>query len=382
MSGGFAKDFGDFDGRVWLNTAHQGALPRVAAEAAFEAIAWKTSPRHLIFERFAGVPDRLRSATGALLNVPPSQVVLSNSASYGIQLVAEAFPWRPGDEVIVVEGDFPSDILPWLGLEARSGVKVRMIRPHGDVLEPEELAEAITDATRLFCTTWVHSFTGNAIDLKGIGSVCRERDVVSVINASQGLGALPLDVGGLPIDCLVSIGAKWLLGPYGTGVLWLHPRLHQRLIQVKAYWLNMQDLDALERSEAEIGLPANPGPDTLDIFGTANFFNFLPFKASLEYLHGIGIENVHAHDQSLVDRLIEGLPDAFELLSPRSGPTRSTLVFISHTDRARNAEVAAAMSAGGVDVSVRRGAIRLSPHLYNTPGDIDRALEVLHGSCG
>lgn len=380
MMADLSGSFDDFGGRVWLNTAHQGALPRVAAAEAREAVSWKTVPGRLGNDRFREVPDRLRVAIGRLLNAPVEEVVLANSASYGLHVVASAYPWRSGDEVLVMEGDFPSDILPWLALEERFGVKTRRIRPREKVVQPDELAGAITSRTRLFCAPWVHSFSGCAIDLDALGAICREHGVVLLVNGSQALGARPLDVRTAPVDGLVSVGFKWLCGPYGTGLLWLRPELRDRLRRIKAYWLAAGTADDLASERSDVTLKDELCARDFDIFGTANFFNFKPFAASIEYLLELGIEKVRAHDQALVSQFVSALPSGYRLLSPGGGPSQSTLVFISHQDPRLNAEVHARLGEAGVDAALRGGAIRFSPHLYNTPADMDRALSAL-ASC-
>ena len=100
--------FGDFGDRAWLNTAHQGALPLAAAAEAQEAVAWKMTPWALTQARFDRVPARLRAALGQLVGVPSEEIVLANSASYGLHLIANSYPWREGDEVLVMAGDFPT----------------------------------------------------------------------------------------------------------------------------------------------------------------------------------------------------------------------------------------------------------------------------------
>lgn len=371
-------EFGPFQGRVWLNCAHQGPLPRRAAEEAREAVRWKTAPWELTQERFHGVPTRLRENLGRLLGVPAEEVILGNSASYGLHLLANSFPWREGDEVLVVRGDFPSDILPWLTLEDR-GVTVRYVEPANHLPEPEELEASLTPRTRLFCTTWVHSFSGVTADLTALGELCRERGVAFVVNGSQAVGARPLAVGELPVDALVGVGFKWLCGPYGTGYCWVRPDLLRTLRPRQAYWLAALSAQDLTDESLEIGLPAGPPrADTFDLFGTANFFNFHPWAAAIEVLLGHGIERIAAHDQALVERLLAGLdPEIYEVLSPREGPRRSTLVFVSHRDRERNPEIHAALGHAGIDVALRRGALRIAPHVYNAEDDIDRALAAL-----
>jgi selenocysteine lyase/cysteine desulfurase len=372
--------FSDFAGRVWLNAAHQGALPLKAAAEANEAVAWKTMPFELTQERFDGVPRRLRHALGRLVNVPAEDIVLANSASYGLHLIAQAFPWREGDEVLVMEGDFPSDILPWLLLEQRLGVKVVRIRPRGRVVEEDELRRAITARTRLFCTTWVHSFSGYAIDLDGLGMACRERGVAFVVNVSQALGARPLDLARAPVDAVAGVGFKWLCGPYGTGFCWISPELRDKLNPTKAYWLSMQTAEDLGKEVVAAELRTGLGARAYDIFGTANFFNAKPFAAAVEHLLDLGLERVRDHDQQLVTTFLAALDRTrFDITSPiEAGGRRSTLVFFSHRDRDRNRAIHAALARAGIYVAYRSGSMRLAPHLYNGTQDIERAVTALN----
>ena len=372
--------FGDFAGRSWLNTAHQGALPLAAAEAAREAIAWKLDPAELSQERFDTVPLRLRETLGRLVNVPADDVILANSASRGLHLVANALDWKAGDEVLVLDNDFPSDVLPWRLPERDHGVRVVPIAPRDKVVAAHELEAAITPRTRLFCTTWVHSFSGCAVDLDALGSICRERGVLFVVNGSQGVGARPLDLAAAPVDAFTCVGFKWLCGPYGTGFAWIRPALRETLKPRQAYWLSMLTAEDLGAPVLPTELREGRGARAFDLFGTANFFNFVPWTAALDHVMGIGVEAIRDHDQALVARFIDGLDrNRFEITSPlEDGPRRSTLVFFAHRDPTRNRALHAGLREGGVDVAFRAGALRLAPHLYNSAADIDRALALLH----
>ena len=339
-----------------------------------EAIAWKQAPYNLTSKRFTDVPARLRSTLSKLLGAPTDEIVLANSVSYGLHLLANGIPLREGDEVLLVRGDFPSVVLPWLGLEKR-GVTIRHLDPP---LDSDALAREITPRSRVLSTTWVHSFTGVALDLDAVGAVCRERGVWFIVNGAQAVGARPIDVTSTPIDALVSVGFKWLCGPYGTGFCWMRPTLRESLEVNQAYWLTMQTADDLGKEEDLPTLRHDLGARAYDIFGTANFFNFMPWTASLEYLLDKGIDNVAAHDAALVDRLIEGLEArGYRVSSPTSGPERSTLVLASHEDRTRNESIHRALGERDIEIAYRRGNLRFSPHLYNTTDDIDRALEAL-----
>jgi cysteine desulfurase/selenocysteine lyase len=373
-----SAEFEALAGRAWLNCAHQGPLPRRAAEAARAAIDRKSAPWLMAPEHWEEVPRRLKRVIASLIGARAEDVVLANSASYGLELLARTLPLAPGDEVLLVRGDFPATIYPWLPLRRR-GVEVRLLADD-NALAPERLEAELGPRTRVLCTSWVFSFSGLAVDIGALGDVCSARGTTLIINATQAVGARPLDLGALAVDALVCSGFKWLCGPYGTGFAWLSPALRDRLTYEPAYWLPHQQAlsGRIERGPtyelADVGAAAYDLPDT------ANFIQFEAWTAALELLAEIGVERIHEHDQELVARLIDGLAEgSLDLTSPPGGPERSTLVFASHPDEGRNAEIFEQLREAGVDVALRVGALRFSPHLYNGPQDIDRALEVLAG---
>jgi cysteine desulfurase / selenocysteine lyase len=360
---------------VWLNTAHQGRLPKRAARALSDAVEWKLHPEALASpERFTAVPQRLRHLLARVVGARDDDVVLANSASYGLHLVANGLDLRRGDEIIVAANDFPSDILPWVRLEDR-GVTVRMIEPHDEVLTADEVAAACTRHTRAVCLTWVHSFSGRILNLDAVGTVCRDHDAWFIVNGSQAVGAIPIDVHSTPIDALVSAGFKWLCGPYGTGLCWLRPELFDTLRPTKLYWLSALTSADLAASSLDLRSITPRRAGRHDVFGTANFFNFVPFAAAVELLLEFGIPRVRDYVDGLVVRLLSGIEQsAFDLVS--STDDRSTLVVLAPTHEPSEILVGR-LSAAGVHIAHRRGRIRISPHVYNTTGDIDRALDVL-----
>jgi cysteine desulfurase / selenocysteine lyase len=371
-----AAEFGPFDGRSWLNTAHQGPLPRPAVEMAVRAAALKAAPHRIRDADFSEVPERLRALLAQLVGSPPEQIVLGNSTSYGLHLVANGLDWQGGDEVLVIEGDYPATILPWQRL-ARLGVRVRPLRPAGELLSAAELTAAIGPRTRLLAVTWVDSFTGRTLDLHELGAVCRQAGVLFVVNASQALGARPLDVSATPVDAAVACGYKWLCGPYGTGFAWLHPDLLDRLRPQQAYWLAMQAGRGLDQMR-ETSVRDDLGVRAFDVFCPAGFATTLPWIASLELFLGTGIGTIADWDQRLVDGLVAGIdPERYRLISPAGGPARSTLVVLSAVDGSSE-QRHRRLTEAGIDVAYREGNLRVSVHLFNEPAEIDRALAVLH----
>ena len=129
--------------RAWLNTAHQGPLPRAAAEVARVAIEQKLDPRLIPEDAFFEIPRVLRGTLARLLGAEPGEVVLGNSTSYGLNLLAHGLSLRDGDEVLLVDGDFPASIYPWLPLQRR-GVRLRMVPAPSGALEPDQLQAALS----------------------------------------------------------------------------------------------------------------------------------------------------------------------------------------------------------------------------------------------
>jgi selenocysteine lyase/cysteine desulfurase len=373
----YYKDFAPFDDRIWLNCAHQGPLPLVAVSAAEEALKWKTNPIHLNDESFFRIPQQLKQVLGRLVNIPYDQIILGNSTSYGIHLMANGFPWKKNDEILLVKGDFPANILPWLFLK-KFGVKIRFIQPQNTLLTVDDVYEQITPNTRLFCTSWVNSFTGQAIDLKGMGNLCQKQGIIFMVNGSQALGARVLNLPATKIDVFSCCGFKWLCGPYGTGFCWIRPEILESLEYNQAYWLTMQHGQDLNQMR-DFNIRNDLGASLYDVFCTANFMNFMPWTASLQYLLEQGPDTIEKYDNVLVSYFMKQLdPEKYKIISPQQDSARSTLILFSHRKSNRNTTIYKTLKYEKIELSLREENLRVSPHLYNTKKEIGHLLTVLH----
>jgi len=383
----YSADFGDLDGRTWMNAAGQGPLPRCAAEVAYAAVADKMNPRKITPGLYLSAAEGLRHSLAELLNGNVDDIFLGNSVTYGLSVVANGLEWSPGDEVVVVVGDYPTCAYPWLPLRKR-GVTVRAVRPSGAFLTPEDLAGSLSPRTRVFCTNWVNSFLGHALDTEGIGQVCAANGTLFVLNAAQAAGARALDVTAASADMISGCGYKWLCGPYGTGFGWLAPKMHDLLTTDPCYWYAMaSDEDGSTEAAARHSFRADlqfaprtdlPKAARFDVFNTPNFLTFMPWRESLDYLNKIGIGRIAEHDKRLVAALLDGIPrGSLVVNSPEDDEHSSTLVVVAHRDPSRTAQVASALSGAGIDVTFRFGNIRISPHIYNTMNEVDKVAEIL-----
>ncbi len=370
------QDFQFQDGSIWLNAASEGPLPRCAAQALQEAVTWKSSPYLLTFEKFAAVPAELKKSIGRLLNVPHRDVILGNSASYGLHILANGIRWDKGDEVLLMQNDFPTNILPWLALE-KKGVIVRQISPADRILTPEELQRNISSRTKIVCLSHVHTFSGLTLDIPAMAGICHERGAKLVLNVSQSAGTMPLDISVLSVDAVVCAGYKWLCGPYGTGFCWIRPDFRDGLDYNQAYWIASMSDEELQKEDVLAAKDA-AGARKFDVFGTANFFNFVPFRASLDYFLDIGSDRVHQHIQSWIEEFLKGLDGRhYDLISSRSSENRSALVVISHKDPSLNGKIHRHLAGNNVYTALWKNNIRIAPHVYNNSQDGQKLLQLL-----
>ncbi len=374
---GYTVDFSLDPQHTWLNVASEGPLPKIAVAALQEAIAWKQSPHLLTIPKFQQVPLELKKTIAQLLHVEAQDVILGNSATYGLHLLSHGISFKPGDEIILLQNDFPTDILPWLSL-AEKGVTVHQLKAREHVLTPQELEKAIHPRTKLVCLPLVHSFMGYKHDIKALAKICRSKGVLCIVNVSQAAGSVEMDLSAWGIDAAVGAGYKWLLGPYGTGFCWIRKELRQQLNYAHNYWVSLMDEHSL-RSEGPLALKEDHSARRYDVFGTANFFNFYPWKASIAYLLSIGMAKVQAHNQRLVDALINGLDEKrYQLLSPRAKEERSPIVVLTHQDPAKNSAVHAFLKNKGFHLALWKNKLRASPHIYNTLHEMESLLKVLN----
>jgi cysteine desulfurase / selenocysteine lyase len=372
----YTKDFSLKPQYTWLNVASEGPLPKAAAEALQEAIKWKESPHLLTTAKFQQVPAALKKTIARLINVDGQDVILGNSATYGLHLMSHGIKFIAGDEIILLQNDFPTDILPWLSLEQK-GVIVHQLKARQQVLTPQELEQAINRRTKLICLPLIHSFTGFKQDIKTIGQLCLSRGILCVVNLSQAAGAFEIDLSQWDVDAVVCAGYKWLLGPYGTGFCWIKKEVRQQLEYAQNYWIALMDEEALN-TEGVINLKDDHSARRYDVFGTANFFNYVPWQASIEYLLSIRLDNVDKHNQMLVDQIVNGLNQKhFDLLSPRPKSERTNIVVFSHKDASQNPRLFGFLKSKGFYLALWKNKLRVSPHIYNTSREMEGLLTAL-----
>ena len=323
---------------------------------------------------WAMIVSRLRAAASQLLGASETEVALVPNTTIGINLVAEGFPWKAGDNLVLPDNEFPSNLLPWKSLQSR-GVEVRTVSvPETGEVAIEQLTELMDNRTRLVALSWVGFASGFRADLTKVAEAVHRRGGLLFVDAIQGLGAFPINVHDSQIDFLAADGHKWMLGPEGAGFLYIREE-HLNFLEPKLLGWN---------SLADGGF--DPKSTTLKASaaryegGSYNMAGMLALEASLSMLLELGcnranspvaasiLENVHAISEQLVRH-------GFEVLIP-SEPQRSGILGV----RWPGADLVAARKhciAQNVILSVRANRIRISTHAYNNADDIDRLVTAL-----
>ena len=362
-------------GRIYLNNASSGPLPRRAV-AAIEAVNLaRAEPFRVKDAELFAICTRARAACARLVGAEASEIALMVNTSYGINLAARALPLAAGDVVLGVDGEFPANVYPWMALEEATGVTLRQLPLAGGLPDEDALLRALDDpAVRALALSWVQFASGYRADLATIGRACRERGIWFVVDAIQGLGAMALDVRACNIDVLACGGQKWLLSPWGSGFTFVRRELIERMAPNAVGWMAVRGSDDFARL-THYDLTWRDDARRFEVI-TLPYQDIAGFAASLELLEEVGHAAVERHVRSLADRVVEraGANRALRLVTPAAPARRAGIVSLAPSDPA---EASRRLTSAGISHSLREGAIRLSPHLYNTLEEIDRAMDVL-----
>ena len=364
---------------VYLNNASTGPLPRRTVAAVEEFTRRRAEPFRMTDEIQFGTLARSRELCARLVGARPREIALMVNTTYGINLAARCLPFRPGDVVLGFDREFPANVYPWMALAQARGVAVRRVSCGEDRLPSEDaLLRALDEEPRAkaVSVSWVSFATGYRLDLARLGAACRERGVWFVVDAIQGLGARTLDLSALNVDVLACGGQKWLMSPWGTGFVYVRDELVGQLDPNPVGWMSVRGSDDFTRL-TDYDLTWRDDARRFEMI-TLPFQDFAGLNASLELLFELGPAAVEAHVAALAQRVVDWAASRGDvhLVTPADPAHRAGIVSVAPRDPAAASK---RLSAAGVAHSLREGAIRLSPHCYNTADEVDAALEILEG---
>ena len=365
--------------RTWLNCAYSAPLLRDVERAGRLALRRWRAPWTLGPSAYFDDAERARALFGRLVGAPDGErVAIVPSVSYGVALAARNVPLAHGANVVVAGGQFPSNMYAWRRRCAERGATLRVV-PRPDRASgaswSERLLAAIDRRTAVVALGTVDWADGTLFDLTAIGARARDVGAAYVLDGIQSVGALPFDVTRVRPDLLVCSAYKWLLGPMGVGLCWVGERFADG-VPLEETWLGRHGSERFA-SLTDYTERYQPGARRFDAGGRAQFVLLPMLNAALSTLLEWGPARVQAYCARV------SAPARAELAAlgcDVGGAETSAHLFGVRLPAGVSAESARdALLARGVHVSIREGALRVSPNVYNDADDLDALVDALHG---
>ena len=322
-----------------------------------------------VFKQANEIRNHTRKLLAGLINADVENIAFITNTSEGFNHLVHGLDWQPGDEIIIPDCEFPSNMYPFLNLEQK-GVVVKKIRAPQGMVKPEDLKAAITSKTKLLSISYVEFSSGFRNDLQAIGQMCKEHNIIFSVDGIQGLGALPLDVQSCQIDFLSNGGHKWLMGAMGAGFMYISPTLFEKLRPSFTGWL------AVENAWDFLDYQLDFLPDARRFeYATANFLGITALSASVELLSEVGLANVEKHLLHLGEILVSELEKiGLQFFNSRNRAHWSGI----YSFKAGNAEALfKELQSKQIVCSLRNGLVRIAPHFYNTEKEIEELISVI-----
>jgi len=364
---------------TYLNAASVALMPRVASDYA---AAWQQDIAEngtLNFDEVAEdrVFDDLRAAFARLIAASPTDIAVASSASELIASVAWAVMPCAGSRIVTTDIVFPSTAYPWARVARHTGAEMVYVAARDGVIDEEELIAAIDDRTSVVSISHVEYSTGQRYDLGRIAAAAARVGAFFMVDASQSVGAVPLDVSKLDVDALVTTSYKWLCGPFGAGLAYISPRRQKALDPGITGWRSHDEVYDLRAERCVFHADARRFEFSTMAYGCAG-----ALARSVEYLHAVGIEDIMRRNLALLDRLVEGISALdIRVISPLSSGARSSIISCRFP-HIPSKEVVQRLGKKRIIVSPRRDYFRISTHLYNTVDDVDRLVQELTAIAG
>ena len=370
---GAPDDFMFAPGLVYLQTGSMGPTPRPVMERT--VAAWKELELNPTFYGYGAhehAMDDVRASAAKFLGGKTEEIVLTRCTSDGMNSVANGLTWKPGDRVLTTDQEHPGGRRCWDHVARRFGVALDVVPiPPGEndaQAIVDRFAKRITPRTRVLSFSHVLSSTGLRMPVAELSALARARDCLAVVDGAQAVGGVPVDLAALGCHVYATSGHKWLLGPKGTGLLYLSEEVGKRV-----------DIASLEAGRAAY----------TDATGVTSIPSVLGLGAAIEYVSTIGMDRIEAHNGALRDRLFAALRDVAKLrvVSAPRGPLASGLLTFTLPDDIESRAFQEMMRTRH-DIELKPvpknwlNGIRVSMHLFNTEHDVDTFVAALKNELG
>ncbi len=357
----------------YLNCAYMSPQLKSVREAGEKALHRKSRPWEITPKDFFENSEAARALFAELVGGDADGVAIVPSVSYGMAVAAANVLLRRGQSILVLEEQFPSNVYPWRELAREKEARLVTVARPEDHDWTSAVLESIDGDTALVAVPNGHWTDGSLVDLVRVGEQVREAGAALVVDATQSLGAHPLDVAEVRPDFLVCAGYKWLLGPYSLGFMYVDEARREGK-PVEHNWISRERSEDFARL-VEYRDAYGPGARRYDVGERSNFVLLPMAVAALRQLLAWNVENVSEALGQLTG-LVEDRAERSGLAAVPAGRRVRNMVGL-HLGPGAPGNLAATLAAENVFVSVRGDSIRVSPHLYNTEKDVERLFAAL-----
>jgi selenocysteine lyase/cysteine desulfurase len=365
-------------GVTYLNCANMAPQLRSITAAGIDAVRDKATPWTLSAPEWFSGAEKLRGLAAEVMGVDTDGVALVPSVSYGIATAAASLPFTSGENIVVLDQEFPSNVYAWRELAKKNNGSVLTVKRKASENWTDALLRGIDNRTAIVALPHCHWTDGSKVDLEQVGDRARAVGAGLVIDASQSLGASILDLERVKPDFLTAVGYKWLLGPYGLGYLYVAPKWRESGIPFEQSWLTRAGSEDFARL-VDYTDEYRAGARRFDM-GEFPQFVLAPMAiAALKQILAWGVGRIQATLSVLTERVAQLAAEFNYSILPAAD--RSAHMIGIRPRKAIPADLARALKEANVFVSIRGDAIRVAPHLYNESKDIDRLFAVLQRVC-
>lgn len=357
--------------KIYLCQAYSSPLAPAVAQAVqgyFDGITYARADK----PEWLAAAESVRAQVARLIGGQARQVAFTKNTTEGLNLVAQGFPWQPGDNVVIDDQEHPVNVVPWLNLRAR-GVEVRVAATEGRRVTLDAIWQRVDARTRMVAVSWVQYSTGVRADLQALGARCRALGIRLVVDGIQGVGLLPIDVAAWGIDALACGAYKALHGPLGVGFVHVVPEL---LAQLRPAHLGASVANRVDRGVGDWALRTTAEDDARRLEGgNINYPGVYGMARALILIDESRAERLGPWVLGLSARLDAGLrAQGYELLSAGEPEAQSGIVCLRHPQAFALRKY---LYAEGVVCNLLdTGAIRFSMGGYNTVDEMDRLLAI------
>jgi selenocysteine lyase/cysteine desulfurase len=357
------------EGITYLNCSNMSPQLKSVTATGLDAVRIKTTPWTITGANWFSSAEELRTVAGKVLGTGADSVALIPAVSYGMAIAAANLEINAGDSIVLLAQDFPSNVFTWREAARKHDAHIVTVERDPETGWTESVLRAITNRTAVVCMPPCHWTDGTIVDLLQVSERARQVGAALVVDASQALGAIPIDIGSIQPDFLVSVGYKWQLGPYGLSYLYASPRWQQEGVPIEQSWMPRRGSNDFARI-VDYCDDFQPGARRYDMGQFTQFVLAPMAAAALQQILIWSIASIEESISRLTDEIAQRARDAGYLIAPAEQRAKHMLGI-----RFRDglpAKLSAALAAANVHVSIRGDSVRVSPHLYNTSADIDR----------